>query len=87
VRSAWRAVAATRERLGIEAKVRELSEAHFKGEQDRFELGLTTFFTLQQVEEEMDQSELLEARARYALELAVSGIREAMGESAGTYLQ
>jgi outer membrane protein TolC len=86
VRSAYRAVQDTRVRLGMEGKVRELAEAHFTGETERFRLGLTTFFTLQQVEEEMDQADLIEAWARYDLEVAVSAIRQAMGESAETYL-
>ena len=67
-------------------RVLGLSQRHFEGESERLELGLSDAFRVTQVEEELAQADLAMAVARFQVELAVSGLRFAMGESARRYL-
>lgn len=86
VRKAYRAIGASRERLALDEQAEELSRSRFEGEYQRLDLGLTDFFRVNQVEEELAVAELDTAQARYELEVAVSAFHLAEGNSAGAYL-
>jgi len=86
LRKAYRGIAASRDRLLLEEQAEALSRSQFEGESQRLELGLTDFYRVNQVEEDLAVAELDTVQARYDLEVAVSAFHLAEGDSAAAYL-
>lgn len=84
-RAAVRAVETARERFLRAGDVGRLAEREYAAAREGARLGLITTFQLLQYEEQLAQARLLVAQARFALELAGTEYRLAIGDSRAGY--
>jgi HAE1 family hydrophobic/amphiphilic exporter-1 len=78
VRNAYESIATQRKRLEAARVARQLSEAQLKGENKRFQAGLSTNFEVLRYQRDLSQSQVQELRARVDHQQAVTDLEKAM---------